>query len=90
MRKKQLDRLSKLTTGAALLGASVFASACNNEPHAVNGPDPRGTEPIHVNATATPTTVETPPSASGATSAAPSSSAKPLPTAPVVPHHTNG
>lgn len=62
MRSHRLDRLTRLTQGAALVGLGVFAAGCNNEPKHTNAPDPNGShEPIHVNATAEPTA---PPSAS--------------------------
>jgi hypothetical protein len=56
MRRHRLDRLTRLTQGATLVtlgvGLGALAAGCNNEPKAVNSPDPK--EPIHVNATADP------------------------------------
>ncbi|CAN5613242.1 hypothetical protein BH09MYX1_BH09MYX1_63050 [soil metagenome] len=102
MRKHRLDRLAKLTQGAALLGLGVLAAACNNEPRQVNSPDPTGsTEPIHVNSppsatetTPAPSASQAPPMINAPPSAAPSvvpsaaPSTKPS-TAPLVPVHMN-
>ena len=79
MHRHRLERLARLTTGAALLGASALAG-CNNEPKAINSPDPQPhpnataqPDPIHVNAPPDPQ-----PSASTASnpSATPSASAQ--------------
>ena len=74
MRRHRLDRLSKLTQGAALLSLGALA-ACNSNEDArhVNGPGPQPTEPIHVNATATPQPSESA-APSAVASAAPSTS----------------
>lgn len=89
MRSHRLDRLARLTQGAALVGLGVFAAGCNNEPKHTNAPDPNATgEPIHINATATPqpsasvtapTAVDTtaPPTPSASAPPATSGSAKP-------------
>jgi len=70
MNRHRLERLARLTTGAALIGASALVG-CNNDPKAINAPDPQPhpnataqPEPTHhVNATAEP---------AASTSAAPS------------------
>lgn len=82
MRSHRLDRLTRLTHGAALVGLGAFAAACNNEPKHTNAPDPNGShEPIHVNATADPTpppsTSATAPIAVNATAPPASASAPP-------------
>jgi hypothetical protein len=96
MRPHRLDRLTRLTQGAALVGLGALAAACNDTPKTVNSPEPQPTEPIHVNATAEPTpsaTATPPPSASAAPSAAPSASwgkptinAPPKPPPSMMPH----
>jgi len=102
MRRHRLDRLTRLTQGAALVGLGTLAAACNDTPKYVNSPEPQPTEPIHVNATAEPTPSATAPavdaaaaqaSASAAPSAAPSASwgkptinAPPKPPPSMVPH----
>ena len=69
MRRHRLDRLSKLTQGAALVSLGALA-ACNSngDTKQVNAPAAQPTEPIHVNATPTPSASATP---SAAASAAP-------------------
>jgi hypothetical protein len=94
MRRHRLDRLTRLTQGAALVGFGTLAAACNDTPKSVNSPEPQPTEPIHVNATAEPTASATPtPSASAAPSAAPSAwwgkptiNAPPKPPPSMLPH----
>jgi hypothetical protein len=59
MHSHRLQRLARLTTGAALVGASVLGG-CKEEPTSVNAPEPTvhpnaTAEPIHVNAPPTPT-----------------------------------
>ena len=51
MRRHRLDRLSKLTQGAALVSLGALA-ACNSngDTKHVNAPAPQPSEPIHVNA----------------------------------------
>jgi len=106
MRRHRLDRLSRLTQGAALVGLGTLAAACDNSPKYVNSTPP--TEPIHVNATAEPTAsdsasapvaVAPPPSASAAPSAsssgriiinAPPPSVPPHVNSPPKPPRTNG
>lgn len=85
MRRHRLDRLTRLTQGAALLGLGTLAAACNDTPKYVNSPEPVSSDPPHVNATATPTpsasvpfgvnATAPPPSASAAPSATPSATA---------------
>jgi hypothetical protein len=62
MRHHRLERLARLTQGAALVGASLFDVACGKEPvkpeepHINSPPNPTPTEsvPLGMNATATP------------------------------------
>jgi hypothetical protein len=67
MRHHRLDRLARLTQGAALVGMGLFDVACNKEPvkpeepHINSPPQPDPTPSnIGINATATPPPADTP------------------------------
>ena len=71
MHRHRLDRLAKLTRGAALVGLGA-AFACHDDPPHTNGPAPDPTP--HINATAEPVHTNAPPAPdpSAAPTAAPS------------------
>ncbi|HEY1953972.1 MAG TPA: hypothetical protein VGH28_00120 [Polyangiaceae bacterium] len=82
MHKHRLDKLAKLTKGAALVGiGAVFA--CRSESHTMNAPYTVDSTP-HVNATVEPVHTNAPPEPQPSASAAVTSSA-PAPH----PHPTN-
>jgi hypothetical protein len=58
MKQHRLEKLSRLTKGAALVSASALSFACNDTSKTVNSPPQ---EPIHVNATAQPMPVDASP-----------------------------
>ena len=58
MKTHRLERLARLTQGAALVSLGALSFACNDTSKHVNNPPE---EPIHVNATATPTLLDAAP-----------------------------
>jgi len=74
MHRHRLERLARLSTGAALLGASAL-SGCNNDPKTINAPDPQP----HINAPPEPTPSATT-DPSGTASATPSATTSRPPT----------
>jgi hypothetical protein len=89
MKRHRLEKLTRLTKGAALVSVGALSFACNDTSKTVNSPPQ---EPIHVNATATPTPLDASPPPSPTTSAsstaatdAPDAAAMRIP----VPHTVN-
>jgi hypothetical protein len=79
MHRHRLERLARLTRGAALVSASALA-ACRDAPNNMNGPDPTP----HINATADPTPSTTA-SAAVSTNVEPSATAIPSATMTATP-----